>query len=89
MRITKRQRAQVVELLRLATDAEDDSCRGAPLGLCNAEWYLGGEIDNAIYDAALRAKNAASVVGLYDDADEDYRHACLEAAARIEEGRWP
>ena len=84
--MTKRQRAQVVELLRCAADlTPDDPCDM----LADATGYLDavGEYTQAIaYDAV----NDVSPYGLTHDTTHDEERAnLLEAAARVEEGSWP
>lgn len=87
--MTKRERAQVVELLRCAADQRADG-----IG-------LNGMFDGAV---SLRAADQTialawnvlisvqrghlirTVVGIVD---EWYRAELLEAAARVEEGSWP
>lgn len=81
MRVTKRQRAQVVELLRCAADRcifDDTFAFGwtrSALGL-----RQGGKIHN------LTCRALTETVGLHGF---DWRRDLLEAAARVEEGSWP
>ena len=71
--MTKRQRAQVVELLRCAAD------QNISLGI--AACYLGLS-DWHRHQAFLPWDSSYNWFS-------DYREQCLEAAARVEEGSWP
>lgn len=85
--MTKRQRAQVVKLLRCAAD---NRMAGDP-GL-NGMFGDGIEQHGEIHDAAWSALTSSR--GRYeslgdDGTDENYRHELLEAAQRVEEETWP
>lgn len=74
-KMTKRERAQVVELLRCAADNED-SLRDIEAD-CDCPRRLTMEALRA-WDVAYRDVNPG-----------EYRRSCLEAAQRVEEGTWP
>lgn len=76
--MTKRQRAQVVELLRCAADLHVGD---SDTGLAHATDAL--EADH-LWKLALEARVAAR-----SDGPTEYLHTCLEAAARVEEGSYP
>lgn len=87
--MTKKQRAQVVELLRCAADSRVDGVGlngmwdGANL-VCPTE-----TVERIAWDAVMslqRSSRPRQVVGVVD---EHYRHELLEAAQRVEEGSWP
>lgn len=78
--MTKRERAQVVELLRCAADCQQ-SYRAPIAGAC-CDLY-GGLQTNA-FDLAHAAKDDVPDLGL-----EDYQTRLLEAALRVEQGEWP
>lgn len=87
--MTKRQRSQVVELLRCAADERAD---GIGLnGMWDAERELG--IAKPTADRAWDALHSTPPSTLHrvvvGRVDEDYRADLLEAAARVEEGSWP
>lgn len=90
MTLTKRQRAEVVELLRCAADrCAIDSSHGlysvAQL-IGYATWTeraVGG--DPAVWHFACEARNFVHQDGYWFG----YWHECLEAAMRVEEGTWP
>jgi hypothetical protein len=85
--VTKKEREQVVDLLRCAAD----------------EWFtVGGGIATAARDigvfntqtrlvAVAAWERAADVICFWnrDLSGFSYGHVCLEAAARVEEGSWP
>jgi hypothetical protein len=71
--MTKRQRAQVVELLRCAADVGSISHAD--------EWF--GFVDRSVWNSAFQA-----LVDVPDEVQE-YELRLLEAAARVEEGSWP
>lgn len=73
--MTSRQRAAVVELLRCAADQ-------GPSG-----WGLTGVYGAADDDATLEI--VWRVLNGLELPYGEYRFALLEAAARVEEGRWP
>ena len=85
--MTKRQRAQVVELLRCAAD----SAPGIGLnGMFAAKNYV--SIGGVVFALAWKALLAVSPDwrrGGLSPVDEGYRRGLLEAAARVEEGSWP
>jgi hypothetical protein len=77
VKLTKKQRAEVVELLRCAADRE----------------YGIRTTSNWLYFRGLRisfqAEEAAMEAWWSVPSRDDHRQACLEAAARVEEGSWP
>jgi hypothetical protein len=75
MRLTKRERAQVVELLKCGADV-------GSLGM--ASFVMGG--DNNIWAYAV---DAQTEVFRERGWRLNYETACLEAAARVEAGQWP
>ena len=88
--MTKRQRAQVVELLRCAADTRVD---GIGLnGMFDGErWASDSKLTTEIaWDAVLSVQEGFNgvrrVIGVID---ERYRYELLEAAQRVEEGSWP
>jgi hypothetical protein len=83
--VTKRQRAQVVELLRCGADIVNE----AVIPLTCAQRYLGLNEED-LFDAD-RARVQVSREGItvpFMDG-EIYRYWLLEAAQRVEEGSWP
>ncbi len=86
-KMTKRQRAQVVELLRCG--AHDWNCRGGGTGTAASALGL---FNTLIHIAAVKAWNdtcdliACTPLGL---AGITFADTCLEAAQRVEEGTWP
>jgi hypothetical protein len=83
MKLSKRQRAQVVELLRCAADVVSET----RLPIARASDYLGLYSDDVIVDLAHAAR--MDVSDGWPDSDDVYRQGVLEAAARVEEGTWP
>lgn len=81
MHLSKRQRAQVVELLRCAADVVLDT----PLPISQAQYWL--DAPDEIKDMAIAARYAITGDHCYDD--ERYRAEILEAALRVEQGEWP
>lgn len=98
MRLGKKQRAQVVELLRCAAD----------LGINHNQWCPVTEVGHrlGLIYYGLRAKDdrhdgllviADEAIGLTPFEDNPpglaswvhFGFCCLEAAARVEEGSWP
>lgn len=97
--MTKRQRAQVVELLRCAADVAVMGDRGSALssaasglGRCSMPFLL-PVIGASHWGALLRGKGPVTDA----ECNGDVRHVCgkgyefclLEAAQRVEEGSWP
>lgn len=76
MKLTAKQRAEVVELLRCAADANS-------LGVA-AECLLEDPISEP-WEWARHARQAVN----RELRALDYSTQCLEAAARVEEGSWP
>jgi hypothetical protein len=76
--MTARQRAQVVELLRCAADL---NVLNPDHGIAQATEAL--DSDEA-WQPAYNARQAAR-----NDGPTEYRHTCLEAAIRIEQGWEP
>jgi hypothetical protein len=87
--MTKRQRAQVVELLRCAADV---CAIDSGHGLYSVAHLLGFDT----WDSAF-AKGNNALAYVWDQAcqalnhvhADGYWHECLEAAQRVEEGTWP
>ena len=86
--MTKKQREQVVELLRCAAD--DDGYESI-LGLSDARRHLdhqwGSDIERIAWMARVAAFDAEDQFA--DIEDEEYRYRLLEAAQRVEEGWTP
>lgn len=80
--MTKKQRAQVVELLRCAHEARGIGNAAEFLGLYRGPaWGAAINAWEATADAITEARgNLAGVT---------YEDVCLEAAASVEEGSWP
>ena len=85
--MTKKQRAQVVELLRCAADCGVHGSFFGLVGMVDAAEHL--EADKTIDDLAWKVRDMIPHNLLYGPDSEHYRHALLEAAARVEEGSWP
>ncbi len=85
--MTKRERAQVVELLRCAADESPGvaSIGGGINGIVRASMGLG--LDGWMTYAAGQAYNAT--VSGQALTYEDHRARLLEAARRVEDGEWP
>lgn len=89
--MTKRQRAQVVELLRCAADV---CLADSSHGLYSVAHLMGHDTWDTVtvtggsalvWNMARRARNHVHGNGYW----WGYWHECLEAAARVEEGTWP
>jgi hypothetical protein len=80
--MTKRERAQVVELLRCGADLFVSQGNG--IGAASS--FLLSQ--NAVFEAAVTAWDE-TVTGLFDLRGFGYAEVCLEAAARVEEGSSP
>lgn len=76
--MTKRHRAQVVELLRCAADAGMDG--ETPVGLLSAGDEFSVEVNDLAWDAYYSVRT---------EEPGRFRLELLEAAARVEEGSWP
>lgn len=95
MKISKRQRAQVVELLRCAADL--GIVDNNPCPLTEAAHNLGlmrwtSAIDYERDEAVRLADRAIGETEWLDEPSGSWRGfgvRCLEAAARVEEGFWP
>ena len=77
--LTSKQRARIVELLRCTAD------RNYPLdtyGLHPAAHDLG-------IGPGLRCQASLAIIECVGSRGEDWRHACLEAAQRVEDKEWP
>ena len=96
--MTKKQRAQVVELLRCAADNRPvehglNGLFGASDGLCT-ETALHNEAWEALFDVP-EILTSAEILARHNSPseliriDEAYRHRLLEAAQRVEEGWTP
>lgn len=79
MKLTKRQRAQVVELLRCAADR-------AWL-LFDTKQYIGCA-ESTLRHAVVARRRAREALKLYDAYGAAYATTCLEAAQLVEEGAW-
>lgn len=80
--MTKKQREQVVELLRCAADLDSlgrahQYIRGNPVTVRGAGFKT--------WSIAVDARTSAHV----ENMTLTYAESCLEAAARVEEGSWP
>lgn len=82
-KISARQRAQVVELLRCAADIA--VAHGRPIA--TARFWL-GQRQYALWNFALNARESVGGYGIPSD-NEQYRAQLLEAAARVESEEWP
>lgn len=90
-RLTKREREQVVELLRCAAD----TCQIEPshglysvAHLCGFDTWDTAPITGGstrVWDVACRARNHVHANGIWFG----YWHECLEAAQRVEDQEWP
>jgi hypothetical protein len=87
--MTRRERAQVVELLRCAADCRPDNV--GLNGMFDTACWL--DLEGHWQDKAWQAINAvpthSTVFQVVGTVDEEYRRVLLEAAARVEEGTWP
>lgn len=92
--MTKKQRAQVVELLRCAADAcAIDSSQGLysvarDLGFDTWDSAAAKNLPAAaafVWNQACHARNHVHGNGYW----YGYWHECLEAAQRVEDGEWP
>lgn len=84
--MTKRQREQVVELLRCAADiAVTKTWRLWGCGPTAADDLMASERTRTLAELAITRVSSG------DDAPDGYAYisAALEAAARVEEGSWP
>jgi hypothetical protein len=81
--MTKKERAQVVELLRCAADC----CGRRFKGEWSGPFHIAARsFSTATYWAAWRARDGIKRSRL---TTEQYRRGLLEAAARVEEGSYP
>jgi len=90
--MTKRQRAQVVELLRCANDVYRVGRDGFFGGTAVACVWIHGERESDQVRRIWRLANAAwdaAAGSMTDLRTWSYADVCLEAAARVEEGSWP
>lgn len=91
--MTKKQREQVVELLRCAADACNvDSSHGlySVARMMNHDTWDSAAAktprgDATVWHQACLARNHVHANGYWFG----YWHECLEAAQRVEEGSWP
>ena len=81
--MTKKQREQVVELLRCAADL---GFRGVAAPLTDASYRLGMR---DVVDLADKAIEETVPPGLAGVGWSGFAIECLEAAACVEEGSWP
>ena len=80
--MTKRQRAQVVELLRCAHEVHGIGAAAEYLELyAGTEWGLAIKAWEDTSDAILSRRG--NLLGI------TYEHVCLEAAQRVEDHQWP
>jgi hypothetical protein len=92
VKLTRKQREQVVELLRCAADERSD---GVGInGMWDGSKWLGVLVGSRLSNAAWDALDSITCGHDYDyicvgRVDERYRHRLLEAAALVEEGSWP
>lgn len=85
--MTRKERAQVVELLRCAADL---GISGVSCPLTEASHRLAGlSITDDADDVVRAVIDELSDPWWSGDTWEDYATHCLEAAARVEEGSWP
>lgn len=93
MRLSRKRRAAVVELLRCAADRAD--FRGGEITLSGPFTVARRSHGRAVSDVAWCARvdmmrDLHGDTGDTDDmTNDDYKLALLEAAARVEEGSWP
>lgn len=92
--MTKRQRAQVVELLRCAADSDTD-VNGEPRGMAIALWTDGHwfgqsymRLHKVMHDAWYAAAKDLGIEWPNRN-HEVYRLELLEAAQRVEDEEWP
>jgi hypothetical protein len=78
--MTRRQRAQVVELLRCAADRCDPF--DTALGFASTAYAVGTSHE-------VRYLTCDALVETVGDRGNDWQAACLEAALRVEQGEWP
>lgn len=85
MKLTAQQRADVVELLRCAADLAATSKHPTTTPFFTAAAGYRREVSGKAWLMRTR------LVGPYDDAvpNDQYVAYLLEAAMRVEEGRWP
>jgi hypothetical protein len=83
--VTKREREQVVELLRCAADIDElfDS-----IGIVCAGWWL-GYVDFISHCERPYELAQEAVSSVLSNGQMEYSERLLEAAARVEEGTWP
>ena len=91
MRLTKRLRAQVVELLRCAADLPMPGIAGAfelltGTDVLGAHYQPGGRGNYPVWNLAVKARED---VAIDSRLFMDYQLSCLEAAQLVEEGSWP
>lgn len=87
--MTKKQRAQVVELLRCAADSRPDGI-GLNGMFDTACWLdLSGDKQDAAWLAVNAVPTRAATFCVVGFIDEEYRRCLLEAALRVERGEWP
>jgi hypothetical protein len=82
--MTRREREQVVELLRCAADNAPDC---GLVGMFNTPYF--GSSSHRTAWKVLMSFEWPKQNWTPADIDEGYRHALLEAAARVEEGSYP
>ena len=88
MKLTAKQRAEVVELLRCAADLSLNGpvVYGVRPGIGEASLRIYGDVCNRTWEiGALSYK----YIERADFSDSEYAFTCLEAAARVEEKNWP
>lgn len=87
--MTRREREQVVELLRCAAD--DNAERGGLNGMFDSasDLGVGSRLHTEAWNALMDVQPVAEEPRALRPVDERYRRELLEAAARVEEGSWP
>ncbi len=85
--MTKRERAQVVELLRCAADY--DAWSNGVVGLVQAQRLLGEPDARAAWHVSGIVVHERHLGGGTDQGFQGRRHDLLEAALRVELGEWP
>ncbi len=81
--MTRKQREQVVELLRCGADLRSITAAGYALGHCD-----GINPCTSVFVLAVKAYTDMPDV-IHAGGYHAWPHSCLEAAQRVEEGSWP
>lgn len=91
--MTKKQRAEVVELLRCAADVVHETLM--PIWKATCALGFGESCTQhkaalaAMQNAAISRGGAATMPADDIEGDNEYRARCLEAAQRVEDKEWP